>query len=457
MEELLRQAAFGDDPGAARLLRGKAGSGSGRVRLLAGIVAGAEGRYAAAATLFQQLMRGADRVVAAHAAAAFAAHRRQLGGHAAALAYDGLAVAWATAALGKRDERDPDGLDAEGALADGLLGLAADNLGLGRLKVARLLRAKAGLVGKHQVSDGHADGGSSPAADGQGEGPDGGGEVGEGTGAVGNGRGKVRDERGEAGDGHGRGRGGSGEVSEGAGAVDAGAGEVGDGHGMACGGGEVGERAGAVGARAGKVGGEGGEAGRGIGEAGGEGADGIGAARGGSGEVADGKGWGGESGGQGSGGSGEAGGQAAAGPGANPVAGWRAQVRAGWVGAEIELAAGDAAAAVAPAARAARLARERGALRHSIKSDLVLGTALAAVGDSAGRERALDLVRNARLAADKYELRSLTWPAALIFADLVPANADLHRSRADTVLHAVLLRADPGGRRLARESPWVPV
>ncbi|MGA6163715.1 hypothetical protein [Amycolatopsis magusensis] len=290
MEELLRQAAFGDDPAAGRLLRAKAAGGSGRVRLLAGIVAGAEGRYAAAATLFQQLRGGTDRVVAAHAAAAFAAHRRQLGGHAAALTFDGLAVAYATAELGKSPAGDPDGLDAAGALADGLLGLAADNLGLGRLRAAKLLRAKA-LTGISGTREG----------------------------------------------------------------------------------------------------------------------------------------------------------------------GWRARVRAGWVGAEIELAAGNAAAAVTSAREAAALAEERGAVRHGIKSDLVLGAALAAAGASADREKALDLVRNARLAAEKYELRSLIWPAALISADLLPANGELYRSRADTVLHAVLLRADPGGRRLARESPWVPV
>ncbi|MBN6036422.1 hypothetical protein [Amycolatopsis sp. 195334CR] len=316
MEELLRQAAFGDDPGAGRLLRGKAGSG--RERLLAGILAGAEGRYATAATLFQQLMRGGDRVLAAHAAAGFAAHRRQLGGHGAALRFDGLAVAWATTDLGKcgprgsgglgADELDADGLDAEGALVDGLLGLAADNLGLGRLRAARLLRAKAGRL-------------------------------------------------------------------------------------LAAGEASSGER----------VGGE-----RRL-------------------------------------------------PAEARSRGWRGRIRAGWIGAEIELAAGNAQAALPPAEQAAELARACGAVRHGIKSDLVLAAALTAAGDSAGRERALDLVRNARLAAEKYELRSLIWPAALISADLVPANGHLHRSRADTVLHAVLLRADPGGRRLARESPWVPV
>lgn len=357
MEELLRQAAFGNDPGAGRLLRAKAGSGSGRERLLAGIVAGAEGRYATAATLFQQLMRGADRVVAAHAAAAFAAHRRQLGGHGAAMTFDGLAVAWATTDLGKSGERDADGLDAEGALADGLLGLAADNLGLGRLGAARLLRAKADRLLRL--------GAAAPAGCLTGDG-----WAGAASGGVTGGTAGV------------------GGVKPTAGSSSAEA--MGDG-GLTV-----------------------------LRQAESSGADRLLRAK------------------------------------ARPVT-WRGLVRAGWIGAEIELAAGDALAAVPPAEEAAELARACGAVRHGIKSDLVLAAALTAVGDSAERERALDLVRNARLAAEKYELRSLIWPAALISADLVPANGLLHRSRADTVLHAVLLRADPGGRRLARESPWVPV
>ncbi|MGC7095866.1 hypothetical protein ACPZ19_14435 [Amycolatopsis lurida] len=397
MEELLRQAAFGNDPGAGRLLRAKAGSGPGRVRLLAGIVAGAEGRYATAATVFQQLMRGDDRVVAAHAAAAFAAHRRQLGGHAAALAFDGLAVAWATTDLGKSGERDPDGLDAEGALVDGLLGLAADNLGVGRLGAARLLRAKAGRLLRAEAVEGSLARGSSESGRGE----------------------AVRLLRAKAA------RGALTEDGE------AGAGrppQVGAVKGAPAGGlPEGGQLAAGRPLRAGAAEGaplgdltEGGRTEGDLAQGGRTEADRLLRAKAGS-------------------------------------ARWRGWVRAGWVAAEIELAAGNASAAVGPAEEAAGIAHGRGAVRHGIKSDLVLAAALTAVGDSAGRERALDLVRNARLAAEKYELCSLIWPAALISADLVPANGQLYRSRADTVLHAVLLRADPGGRRLARESPWVPV
>ncbi|QFU93890.1 hypothetical protein YIM_43780 [Amycolatopsis sp. YIM 10] len=364
--------------------------------MLAGIVAGAEGRYATAATVFQQLMRGEDRMVAAHAAAAFAAHRRQLGGHGAALAFDGLAVTWATADLGKSGERDPDGLDAEGALVDGLLGLAADNLGVGRLGAARLLRAKAGrllradapLRENPQVEAGPP----LRAEDAPVSGP-------------------AEDERVETRRLL-RAEGARGALAE-AGAARPLQTEAAEGaplSGLPEGGQLESARSPRVGAAEGAPAGEDGRTG----------ADRLLRAKAGS-------------------------------------AGWRGRVRAGWVAAEIELAAGNASAAVPSAEEAAEIAHERGAVRHGIKSDLVLAAALTGVGDSAGRERALDLVRNARMAAEKYEIRSLIWPAALIFADLVPANGQLYRSRADTVLHAVLLRADPGGRRLARESPWVPV
>jgi hypothetical protein len=138
-------------------------------------------------------------------------------------------------------------------------------------------------------------------------------------------------------------------------------------------------------------------------------------------------------------------------------AGWRGEVRAGWVGAEVELAAGSPEAAVAPAERAAGLARARGAGRHTIKSDLVLGAALAATGDAAGRDRAVGLIENALEAAEECELSSLIWPACMIGGNIRAELGEKYRFRAAQVLHRVLLGADPVGRRIARESPWVPI
>lgn len=294
VEGELRCAAFGDPPAVAPALL--AAPGSARARLLAAIVLGAQGRYASAATLLGDLAGGPDPVLAGLALATLASHRRQLGGHAAALRLDAraLALVEGVPGLGPRrglgvvplgtaePEEDPDGLDACGARADVLLGLAADNLGIGRLGAARRFRAAA----------------------------------------------------------------------------------------------------------------------------------------------------------------------------LSHAAVWRARVRAGWVTAEIELVAGRPEAAVAPAAEALDLATATGARRHEVKSGLVLAAALTATG---AVERARELVSTALAAADKYELRSLRWPAGLLAAQLWPTIADQHRFRVDAVLHAVLRQSDPEGRFLARESPWVPL
>ncbi|QYN24933.1 hypothetical protein [Amycolatopsis sp. DSM 110486] len=257
-------------------------SAAPRQRLLAAVVLGAQGRYAAATTALADLRRGADPVVASLAATTLASHRRQLGGHVAARALDGEALVALDGAGATRV--DPDGLDAAGARADALLGLAADNLALGRLAAARRLAARAAEA----------------------------------------------DDR------------------------------------------------------------------------------------------------------------------------------WRATVRGGWVGAEIELAAGRPREAIAPARRAAETARVRGSSRHVVKSDIVLGVALATAGEPEQRATALDVVTNAAMAAEKYELYSLIWVATRVAADLDPGHAEKYRFRSLEVLHAVLRHADPCVMRIAEDSPWVP-
>jgi hypothetical protein len=279
-EAFLRRAAFGDLPAAS--VSALPVDGGPRVRLLSAMLLGAKGRYAAAATILDELRRSDDLLFGSLAGSTLASHRRQLGGHAVARGLDGVALLAATRAAA--GPPDPDGLDVHGALSDALLGLAADNLAVGRIAVARRMSAAAAEV----------------------------------------------------------------------------------------------------------------------------------------------------------------------------PAGWRGQVRSGWVGAEIELAAGRAADAVVPAQRAAELAHARGALRHAIKSDLVLGAALAATGDPAARSRAAGLVRRALSEAEGRELSSLVWPACLIGADLWAEDGARHRFRARQVLHAVLRHADPCGRQVANESAWVP-
>jgi hypothetical protein len=119
----LEHAAFGDRPDLAVA----ADPAAPREQWLAAVVLGAQGRYARAASLLAPLTRRNDDL-GALAAATFASHRRQLGGHAAARPLDARALATAVS-----DE----------ARSDALLGLAADAIGAGRLGEARRNRDRA--------------------------------------------------------------------------------------------------------------------------------------------------------------------------------------------------------------------------------------------------------------------------------------------------------------------------
>ncbi|MPY76983.1 MAG: hypothetical protein GEV04_00525 [Actinophytocola sp.] len=134
---------------------------------------------------------------------------------------------------------------------------------------------------------------------------------------------------------------------------------------------------------------------------------------------------------------------------------WRTRVRHAWVSAEVELAAGDAAAARPYAERAAAVAREHGGSRHVLKSDLVLAAALGVAGATPDA-----LARQVRDHTRKLGLYPLTWPAALLLADATgtddAAAASELRQEASSIVHALLRRADPLGRNLASASPWVP-
>ncbi|MGM1060988.1 hypothetical protein [Saccharothrix sp. Mg75] len=140
--------------------------------------------------------------------------------------------------------------------------------------------------------------------------------------------------------------------------------------------------------------------------------------------------------------------------------GWRTRVRHAWVAAEVELAGGHAERAVAPAEVAASLAREAGALRHTLKSDLVLGTALVVLGTPESVDRGTRMLHCDLNHTYRTGLLSLSWPAALVLAnaqaDRTSADGWNMRDRAKSALSCVLRRADPIGRRLAERSPWVP-
>lgn len=131
MSVTLAASAFGDDPGRWPL----PAAHTPEQFWLRAVAAGGQGRYAAARTDLDELTRiaphGRWRSLALSTHASF---RRQLGWHWAAHDLDGRA--WA-AAFGDRE-----------AAVDGLAGLAADALGVGRLSASSaLLRRADGLAG----------------------------------------------------------------------------------------------------------------------------------------------------------------------------------------------------------------------------------------------------------------------------------------------------------------------
>ncbi|KOV80661.1 hypothetical protein ADL03_32225 [Nocardia sp. NRRL S-836] len=135
---------------------------------------------------------------------------------------------------------------------------------------------------------------------------------------------------------------------------------------------------------------------------------------------------------------------------------WRGAVRLGWVSAEVELASGRAHAAVAPAEEAYGVAKREGALRHTLKSALVLGTSLVVEGTPDGLARGVELVECELNHSAENGLHPLIWPSALVLVGHAPTVGAVAINRATEALSCVLRRADPVSRQVALESPWVP-
>lgn len=95
----------------------------------------------------------------------------------------------------------------------------------------------------------------------------------------------------------------------------------------------------------------------------------------------------------------------------------RVRVRAGWVGAEVHLAARMPEAALELALGAAELAPSVSS-RHVAKSSLVLGVCWHSSGEEG---RGIALVRQATLAAADRRLLPLLWPGAYVLAGWLPA------------------------------------
>lgn len=352
-EAALTALAFGDPPltGGVRLLFGDVRGTQPRQRLLAAIVLGARGRYAAATTILDRLRREPDPVVASLAGSTLASHRRQLGGHAAARKLDGAALL--TVGAGSYGAQPDSGSGHPAGDPNGAARHPADPAGAG-LSTAVTGRVEAGRSDAADPASADPGGARTGAT------------LADRSAAVGTNRASFDP----------------------------------DGLDVA------GARADALlGLAADNL-----ALGR------------LGAAR------------------------------RLAVRAAQADRRWRAAVRGGWVSAEIELADGRPANAVAPARLALEIARVRGARRHAVKSAIVLGVALTA----AGEEGALELLGVALEDAEKYELHSLTWVAAQVTADLGTGHAERYRFRSREVLHAVLRQADPCVMRIARESPWVP-
>ncbi len=152
---------------------------------------------------------------------------------------------------------------------------------------------------------------------------------------------------------------------------------------------------------------------------------------------------------------------------------WRPAVRAGWVAAELALLGGRPRDAVEPAGRALAAAEAAGAVRHALKSGIVLAVSRAAADPACARDAVAELDALAEICERAGQL-PLVWPARLAAADLLGRTANgaedtdaegsrgtvsdaAHRRHAaSATLSVIRRRCDPLGRRLMGESAWVP-
>ncbi|WP_051581471.1 hypothetical protein [Pseudonocardia acaciae] len=137
---------------------------------------------------------------------------------------------------------------------------------------------------------------------------------------------------------------------------------------------------------------------------------------------------------------------------------WRPAVRWHWVRAELALSTGRPDQAEPAARHALAAATEARAVRHEIKSTLVLSVAHAGTGRPV--DELVDTLDTLAGRTRRARLASLEWPIQLLIADLI-GGVDLARSggcrrRGVHVLACIRRRTDPRGRRAFDRSPWVP-
>jgi hypothetical protein len=139
-----------------------------------------------------------------------------------------------------------------------------------------------------------------------------------------------------------------------------------------------------------------------------------------------------------------------------PSVPWRVTVRVEWLATEVELAAGRPGDAEPHAERAVGIALAAGAVRHTVKSTMMLGASVAAGGTPDGRSRATGLLTEALATSLTRGMFPLVWPCALLLADLAPDRAAERTTVAADALTRIFSWSEPSMRRIATASPWMP-
>jgi hypothetical protein len=147
-----------------------------------------------------------------------------------------------------------------------------------------------------------------------------------------------------------------------------------------------------------------------------------------------------------------------AGPAALEHPSWRPGVRWHWVRAELALTRDRPEPAVELAGRALAGARAAGAVRHEIKSAIVLAVAEAGAGREA--EKVIADLGALSERTRQSGLWTLEWPIQLLLDSLIgdaePAQPTTHRSRAVQIVSTISLHSDGITRSVLSRSPWVP-
>jgi hypothetical protein len=137
---------------------------------------------------------------------------------------------------------------------------------------------------------------------------------------------------------------------------------------------------------------------------------------------------------------------------------WRPGVRWHWVRAELALSQNRPEPAIEWARPALARATAAGAVRHQVKSALVLAAAEAGAGSPP--ERVIAVLSKLSERTRRSGLWTLEWPIQLMLAGLVePIDLDrstTHRSRAAQIVWTIRRHSDPFARSVLDRSPWVP-